>query len=563
MQMKNPFCFLALMLAFALTAAAAASPNVVVAPKTGELWHQTTNCTIIWSGPPAASIFLLKDGAPFREIFTGATAPLNGLWSYVWKIGIDVPLGAYQIRVQQMGNPTVSATGPIFWVTGAKTEVAITDINFRYYKAGAPATFKWRYSAIPTPPTRLASFTIRDPKSGLTYTLATFPLNGKSISNSPDGFGAATATIPANIPEINDSTLKLTVFAPGLPDTVTAVIPFFRIEPAVAKPQYQGITLTNPATGAKLYQGTTSIISWKYDPNLTGTVSVKCLNGLTIASRIPIGSGGQGSCEWKIGYSQAQGSICSMVVQHDTMNPIIASSHVDAFVLPQQNPFIITSPAAGSYLEPGQKLQLKWLPKAGTAPVKTAQIDLTTNGGGFGLANTYALKADGSGSLDIQLPLSVHNTTVVGPAKIEIYNHECPYSNSAVAFNVHPTPTVTITSPALNSGTKFYTNEIRTITWNYTGYKPGLKTDLVLKWAGGSQSRVIATGLAMPGTGGQGSYNWPIPGDLETRNDYQIHITYGGETRGGASGTREVAAATIVAIELRLKLEKPPVLKLP
>ena len=90
-----------------------------------------------------------------------------------------------------------------------------------------------------------------------------------------------------------------------------------------------------------------------------------------------------------------------------------------------------------------------------------------------------------------------------------------------------PTPTpdqvnaasIKVTTP--RGGDKLERGSTRTITWDYKG-SPGTDVKIVLVKAG-VEVDTISTG-ASTGSGGKGSYAWPIPSDGTTGDDYMVSI---------------------------------------
>jgi C1A family cysteine protease len=80
----------------------------------------------------------------------------------------------------------------------------------------------------------------------------------------------------------------------------------------------------------------------------------------------------------------------------------------------------------------------------------------------------------------------------------------------------------TITVGAPNGSESWQAGTARTITWNYTG-NPGsfVKIDL---YKGTSLNRTI-TSSTSAGSGGIGSYSWPIPADVIAGTDYKVNVT--------------------------------------
>jgi hypothetical protein len=80
-------------------------------------------------------------------------------------------------------------------------------------------------------------------------------------------------------------------------------------------------------------------------------------------------------------------------------------------------------------------------------------------------------------------------------------------------------PTITVISP--NGGETWQRGTSHTITWSYTG-SPGSTVNLVLVKAG-TDVGTIVSGVST-GSGGTGSYTWPIASSGTTGSDFQIRV---------------------------------------
>jgi hypothetical protein len=80
-------------------------------------------------------------------------------------------------------------------------------------------------------------------------------------------------------------------------------------------------------------------------------------------------------------------------------------------------------------------------------------------------------------------------------------------------------PTITVTSP--NGGETWQRGTTHTVTWSYTG-SPGSTVNLVLVKAG-TDVGTIVSGVSI-GSGGTGSFTWPISSSGTTGSDFQIRV---------------------------------------
>ena len=82
-----------------------------------------------------------------------------------------------------------------------------------------------------------------------------------------------------------------------------------------------------------------------------------------------------------------------------------------------------------------------------------------------------------------------------------------------------PPPTITVTSP--NGGETWQRGTSHTVTWSYTG-SPGSTVKIVLLKAG-TEVGTIASSVST-GSGGTGSYTWPISSTGTTGSDYKVSV---------------------------------------
>jgi M6 family metalloprotease-like protein len=82
------------------------------------------------------------------------------------------------------------------------------------------------------------------------------------------------------------------------------------------------------------------------------------------------------------------------------------------------------------------------------------------------------------------------------------------------------TPSITVTTP--NGGESWQSGTTHAIQWSYSG-DPGTFVKIEL-YKGGLLDSAITASVSI-GSGGAGSYNWPIPAPQADGNDYQVRVT--------------------------------------
>jgi C1A family cysteine protease len=103
----------------------------------------------------------------------------------------------------------------------------------------------------------------------------------------------------------------------------------------------------------------------------------------------------------------------------------------------------------------------------------------------------------------------------------QLFN-EVQFGYFTIAYTVSPDlPTLTVTEP-VGSNVVWDAGTTRTIRWTYTG-NPGAGVKIEL-YKGGALNRTI-TSLTSIGSNGAGAYNWTIPSNQASGDDYQILVT--------------------------------------
>jgi len=82
-----------------------------------------------------------------------------------------------------------------------------------------------------------------------------------------------------------------------------------------------------------------------------------------------------------------------------------------------------------------------------------------------------------------------------------------------------PTPSITVTSP--NGGESWKRGTTHTITWSYSG-SPGSTVKIVLLKGGTEVSTIVSS--VSTGSGGTGSYIWPISSSATTGSNFKVSI---------------------------------------
>jgi hypothetical protein len=93
------------------------------------------------------------------------------------------------------------------------------------------------------------------------------------------------------------------------------------------------------------------------------------------------------------------------------------------------------------------------------------------------------------------------------------------FTLTPVSSTTTTTPSITLTSP--NGGESWQRGTTHTVSWSYTG-SPGSTVKLVLLKAGTEVGTIIAS--TSIGSGGTGSYTWPIASSGTTGSDFKVMV---------------------------------------
>ena len=192
---------------------------------------------------------------------------------------------------------------------------------------------------------------------------------------------------------------------------------------------------------------------------------------------------------------------------------------------PNQTPatsITVTAPYGGETLKRGTTQTVKWsyhgspgstvkivLQKAGTE-VGTICAGTSTGSNGTG---SYSWPIAPSGTTGSDFKVSVQST-----------NQPAVKDTSDNYFTITPTSTsspasITVTSP--NGGETWQRGTSHAVTWSYTG-TPGSTVKIVLLKAGTEVGTII--GSTSTGSGGTGSYTWPIYPSGSTGSDFKVSV---------------------------------------
>jgi Tol biopolymer transport system component len=166
-------------------------------------------------------------------------------------------------------------------------------------------------------------------------------------------------------------------------------------------------------------------------------------------------------------------------------------------------PHTVTWDYTGS---PGSTVKITLL-KAG---IEVGTINASTSIGTSGMGSyTWPISSTGGTGSDYKVSVQSISEPTIKDA-----------SNNYFTISPADTiPKITVTSP--NGGETWKRGTSKTITWNYAG-SPGSTVKIVLL-KGSTQVGTISAGTSI-GTGGKGSYTWPIYPTGGTGSDYKVSV---------------------------------------
>jgi 5-hydroxyisourate hydrolase-like protein (transthyretin family) len=243
----------------------------------------------------------------------------------------------------------------------------------------------------------------------------------------------------------------------------------------------------------------------------------------TITSSVPMGSNGHGTYTWPIYSYGSNGNDYKVSVQ-SISQPTIKDLSNNYFTLtPAGTPSAslkVTSPNGGEIWKRGTSQKITWdysgspgsavkitLLKAGSE-VGTIIASTSTGSGGKG-SYTWPISATGGTGSDYKV-------------KIQSINQPAISDTSNNNFNLTPattTPSITLTSP--NGGEIWKRGTSHTVTWSYTG-SPGSTVKIMLV-KGSTEVGTIISSVSI-GSGGTGTYTWPIYSSGLTGSDYKVKV---------------------------------------
>ena len=254
---------------------------------TGKIYAFTTGGSISSTGNPVQYLFDWGDGTNSDWLPVGQSKASKS-WASP---------GVYQVKVQARCAFQTMALSPwseTLWVTIGQISISVISPNgAETWPTNSTQTIRW--SCIGNPG---AFVKIELLKGGVvSRTIASFASTSK---------GVYSWKIPSNQALGGDYSIRITSKSNGSYTDISDS------NFTIVGPPAAAITVVSPNGGDTWLAGSTQSVQWTYTGNIGGFVKVELLKGgvvtRTITSFASVGSGGNGSCNWRIPSNQTLGS---------------------------------------------------------------------------------------------------------------------------------------------------------------------------------------------------------------------------------------------------------------
>ena len=254
---------------------------------TGKIYTYTTGGSISTTGNPVQYLFDWGDGTNSDWLPVGQSK-VSKSWASP---------GVYEVKVQARSAFQTMALSPwseTLWVTIGQISISVVSPNgAETWPTNSTQTIRW--SCVGNP----GAFVKIELLEGGT-------VNRTIASSTSTGKGVYSWKIPLNQALGGDYGIRITSKSKGSYTDVSDS------NFSIVGPSAPAITVVSPNGGETWLVGSTQSVQWSYTGNIGGYVKVELLKGgvvtRTIASFASVGSGGNGSYNWKIPSNQTLGS---------------------------------------------------------------------------------------------------------------------------------------------------------------------------------------------------------------------------------------------------------------
>jgi hypothetical protein len=275
------------------------------------------------------------------------------------------------------------------------------------------------------------------------------------------------------------------------------------------------ISVYSPYRDQSFVRGYVMSITWD-SKNVSNRVFIELRKGdnpyAIIQSNVP----NTGSYNWTIPSTFPTGTDYKIRITDQSNRNIYGESGYFRIL---DKPYIqnveVIAPNEREVVTPGDTIRVKW-ETSSNLPLTLESIVLRQSSGfnSYKLYYTFVGINEANAIIPSTVPFGIYTLTVNGSFK----NYTSSLSRDSSYFAI--VPLITIFSP--KEGEKFVKGSVLNIKWNPGKGKNTPSTVFIDLFAKNKKVYSIATS-AVPNTG---SYNWTIPLDFSTGNDYKIRVTY-------------------------------------
>jgi hypothetical protein len=449
----------------------------VITPNGGENWLANTSQDITWTTDISGNVKIdLYKGGVFDSQIIASIPESNNLYS--WAIPGSTATGSdYKIRITSIDNPVLfdesDASFTIF--TGG---ITVNSPNGgESWQAGETHPITWTDNI--TENVKIDLY-----KGGVFHT---------EINPSTTSDGISNWDIPFDLESGSDYRVKITnVNYPGL------IFDFSNADFTIVANQ---ITITSPNGGEVWLETEDQLITWT--DNFTGSVEIQLFKGGVFHSSITVSTPSDGQHPWNPPASTPSGDDYRIKILSVDDGNVFDLSDANFTII--NNDLTVTSPNGGENWLTGTTQQITWTDDI----TENVKIELYKAEAFY---STIVSSTSSDGTYDWDIP---GGTPTASDYKVKISSVDQPalFDMSNASFTIF-TGGITVNSP--NGGESWTAGTIQDINWadNIT---EDVKIDL---YKGGSFHTEINQS-----TTSDGRYNWTIPFDLESGNDYKVKIT--------------------------------------
>lgn len=479
----------------------------LISPNGRESWQAGSTQTIRWNyaGNPGSivKIHLCQYDIYLQTIAENVPIGASGNGSYTWTIPLDLSnRSALTIKIYSSDNQVYDTSDAQFMISSPAPVLTLTSPNGgETLEAGATIPITWSFVGSPGQKIKIDLF-----KQDQFY---------KSIAvNVPTINGSYNWKIPHDI--VQGSDYKIRITSASNSTYTDASETNFKIKASK-------ITVLAPNGGENIVTGNPCEIRWNCSGCVGDKVKILLYKGTTlsktIASSVPIGTGGNGSYTWTIPASQTAANDYRVRIVSATDAAMFDESDSDFSI--SKPGITVVSPNGGESVQAGSTLLIRW--NYGGNPGSAVKLHLYK---GSNLARTITnstpVGANGQGSYSWDIPIDL----VAGNNyKIKVTSTTSSSINdlSDNVFTVTSSPNATaLTMVSPNGGESIASESTVRIKWSYAG-NPGTAVKLQL-YKGSSMVKTISSNVPI-GVNGEGYYDWTVPADMTPGDTYKIKVT--------------------------------------